>query len=792
MRVPLTAALVTAAALVCCVVQATEGVSPAPHSAAPVDTIPVDEARVDEPARQADLPTQLDDIVVTAGKRARPQRDIPGSVDVVRGADLEAMRAQGMKDYLKLVPGVSYNDQGTEGSVPIIRGIATEIGFGSTAQTTGIYLDDMPFADLFVPLSLPDLNPFDLERVEILKGPQGTLFGSGALAGAVRYITQKPNHGVWEGKLLGTVMQTRGGEGLSRVTAGAVNVPAFGDAVAVRAVGLYRRYSGLYDMSATDANGDPLRDEADADRLEQSSARVLASWSPTDRLRLSGFSFTQDTHMDDAALADQAQKPETHRAPFPSPRDHAFGGTNVLAAYDFDWGQLLSSTNRLTKHSRILTHAEWFFDLQQQEQLEWYDLAVSDVRGFTQEVRLSSPDGGAPGPWGWLLGASYMQYANDYFQYEPEPGPRGTPPPQGPEELSPTERAQAFLFATVASEGTEQALFGEMTRRLGQRWELTAGARLYETRLVADTVLSGAQVVALTQQTESRGHFEPESDGVNPKFAVRYAPNRNMSVYAVAAKGFQFGGVQLNPASPLLVQSADDAGVHFGPYKSSTLWSYEAGLRTEWLDRRLRFDVGAFYLDWEDLQLTVRVPVSGTSSTFAVIANVGQAHSQGIEAGLEALPFTGMRWTSAGAWITAVTDVAFDEDNAAGPVAAGTRLPGTPVFQWSNVVSYEHALPYFTLWTIAPIVTHTHVGPSPDAIRPTGTVGGYDTFDARVALTRPGSALLPEFSVGMNNLTDEHATTYHSRTASATSGTPVDFYHFLQPRTAILSVSLRY
>jgi iron complex outermembrane recepter protein len=378
------------------------------------------------------------------------------------------------------------------------------------------------------------------------------------------------------------------------------------------------------------------------------------------------------------------------------------------------------------------------------------------------------------------------------FQYEPELGPP-MPKPRKASDVSQTAPEGSFPLATGAAQATEEAVFGEATRRLGEHWELTLGLRQYRTELIADTVVSGAQIVALTQESESRGHFEPKSSGVNPKAAIRYVHNAHVQWYGLAAKGFQFGGVQLNPPIPVFVTSAEQAGFHFAPYKSSELWNYETGIRTEWLDRRLRFDVGLFYLDWSDLQLTIAVPVPPTDATFGIIANVGRAHSAGVETTLEVLPFRGAKWTSSAAWINAVTDVPFDESNSEGPVQPGTRLPGSPRFTWANVFSYEYTLPFHGSWTINPVLTHAHVGESPDAIRPTGTIGGYDTLDARLALVKSDSRYQPELSFGINNLTDVPGVTYHS-VASAATGSGNEFHqtHYVPPRTAMLSLSFKY
>ncbi|MGH8447199.1 MAG: TonB-dependent receptor plug domain-containing protein, partial [Solimonas sp.] len=142
------------------------------------------------------------EVVVTAGKRAQHLKQVPGSVAAFTGDALEKMGAQGMKDYLKAVPGVIFNDTGPDTSLPVIRGIATAtINSDLPPIPTGVFIDDMPVTDFFGGSTLPDINPFDLERVEVLKGPQGPLVGSAALAGGIRYLTQKPDLGESKAKL---------------------------------------------------------------------------------------------------------------------------------------------------------------------------------------------------------------------------------------------------------------------------------------------------------------------------------------------------------------------------------------------------------------------------------------------------------------------------------------------------------------------------------------------------------------------------------------------------------------
>jgi iron complex outermembrane receptor protein len=772
---------------------------PAPEPAPELQTIAV---ATEEEEEAPVAGTRLDTIEVTSQKRIKAQRDIAGSVGALRGDELEKLRAQGMADYMKLIPGVTLTDFGTGQQVVVIRGIASNTGQPGTqftAQTTGIFLDDMPFADLYTPLSVPDLNPFDLERVEVLKGPQGTLFGSSALAGAVRYIVQKPNPGIWQTKFATTFMQTEESDGFASTTAGALNVPLFGSAAALRLVGLYREDPGLYDAVP---NGSNTREQKDIDSLDQWTGRAVASWDVSDELKLNALYFQQQTDRADNGWATSDRRLERNTTPFAGPSNNDFGGANFGASYDFDFARALYSGNVMDKKTRTLGRNEPALpdQLGNQQATAWYNLIDGRVKGSTHELRLSSPEGG-DGWLEWLVGAAYLDYSQYFFQFQPNPD---TPdsryyanPPQNAEDVDPADRSTAFLWATVNSDGVEKALFGEVTGRFGEHFEATVGARQFETELVGDTVLTGAQIVALSNppgQTESRNRMVAAADGLNPKFSLRYIHDQNMQVYGLVAKGFQFGGFQLNPPLANVEQATEAKGFRFGPYKSSVLWNYELGLRTEWLDRRLRFDLTAFYLDWSDLQLTVRVPLNPVplpgpqeNVDLGVIVNVAAAHSKGVEAALQALVFDGATFTSSAAWVTAVTDAPFDEDHPDGPVPAGTRLPGTPRFQWSNQFAYERSLPYFTSWNAAFALTHAHLGPAFDDMRALKQVQGYDTLDARLTLSRPVTVWLPSLDLGMNNITDVRGVS-----AYAGDGGDVNAYYFVRPRTTLLSLSWTY
>ncbi len=284
-------ALVGAAAFA----RAEEGVPPEQQ---PLPTIPVqpvantekEAAPVEDPAPQA----QLETVVVTATKRAANPRDLPSSVTALRGEEMEMRGYQGQQDFLKLVPGVTfYSDNITPNRITI-RGISSDI---ATSNTAGVLIGDVPFEDPTLPRVTLDPNPFDLERIEVLKGPQGTLFGGSALNGAVRYVPVDPKVAQWEAKTFLSMEAVHEG-GIGPIYGAALNIPV-GETLAFRAVGFNRSSPGWVN--------DEQRDLEDVNRTKQYGGRVMGLWQPGDAWKISAMAVKQDTLAEDQAITDNRE-----------------------------------------------------------------------------------------------------------------------------------------------------------------------------------------------------------------------------------------------------------------------------------------------------------------------------------------------------------------------------------------------------------------------------------------------------------------------------------------------------
>ena len=791
--------------------------TPQPEVPAPAETLPAEAGQ--EPDRTAPGATELEKITVTAGKRSQALSDLPGSVGALSGKQLEDMAAKGMSDYLKLIPGVSLPESqwGPDASPLIIRGIATSTGFGNInapgSQTAGVYIDDIPFGTTGTSLQFPDMSPFDLEGVEVLKGPQGTLFGAQALSGAIRYVTHKPELGLWQAKFQGSATSIEESEDEnSPYGALAVNVP-IGSSAAIRAAGIYREAPGYVDV-VTD-----VRNEKDVNSVRQQAQRVLGKWEIGDDLTLSGSWFEQQSKSNDFLAVNHRERPERYNSSYKVPGDSQFGLQNIVVDYDFGWATLLSSTSRKTQSSVI------FADItgaggggaagtpcdpsdpgtgtgpcensagtgaEDQNQVKVLDIFfTADVTGYSQELRFVSPDDG--GDWRWIAGAYFQrdgQQSQQVAKVVSFTSAPGTPPPPivetpyGPIDLT---SLPYFQQDHADYTGRESSVFGEVTWSPIENWEITAGGRLFVTRSETTVLRYGGKEIVEgvadngTIRTDSRVDTSSKEKGFNPRFSLRYALSPNVTTYALASKGFQFGGSQIT-AVPL----APDDPVPL-TYKSSTLWNYELGARTEWFDRRLSVDVTLFDQRWTDLQIrgATNDPTGLRVVSFFYVTNAGAAKSEGVELALRGLPFPDVLWSTSATWMQAVTTEPFFDAETKQTLPPGTRLPASPHFQLANVLSYS---PQLGAWAPGLSLTHAYIGSSYNNILRDAPIGGYSTLDANVFLLKADSAYQPRLSLALTNVFDTRGVA----NADGNSARRHPGYLFVRPRTLEMTLEFRF
>jgi iron complex outermembrane recepter protein len=671
-------------------------------------------------AEQDPAITQLDDIVVTATKRRASLRDIPASIWALEGEELEAMGAFEMRDYLRGIPGVGLTELLTDVSRISIRGIQLDAGANTTAAT-GVFIDDIPLNDPFLNQARPDLWTFDLDGIEVLKGPQGTLFGGSALAGAVRYKLADALPGEWEFKSFGQYQDVA--EGSPRRLAGvAANLP-IGERGALRVTGVQRVAGGIIDDVR---NGVP-----DTDHSENSSGRAVLRWDFSEAVSVRLKAVQQETRTNDLPVAENVDgRLERERALRPASPSHT---EFEVYALDLDWqmswadfASRSSGVYKLANYSN--TNAER--TLATEDSGRPADSPVTaDIEGLVQEFRLASP-AGPTARWQWLAGVYGHEYASlttqQLFTRSPLLG----------------EKIVLLDFVADVS-ARELAVFAELSRRLGERWNVTVGARGYSIETEGTVVSTGAIILA-TGSPENRNDAAIKADGINPKAALQFSMSEHASAYLSAARGFRFGGIQIVGPSP----TSPDVPPTYSP---DSLWSYELGVRTRWLDETLQADAAVFHIDWEDPQVNT---ITSGAVPLNVIDNVDGARSQGGEVALRYLtPIPQLELDLAAAYTYARTTAPFTAAGGA-TVPAGARLPGSPESQIFGALRYG--------WSVAAVrldatLAHGVQGKGVSDILQSLEIYDYSSTDARLALTASGWLGAPRLTFGVTNLTDERA-----------------------------------
>ncbi|MGH8178477.1 MAG: TonB-dependent receptor [Steroidobacter sp.] len=602
----------------------------------------------------------IDEIIVTAQKRREALIDVPQSVTVVGGDVLERQQAANFQDYLKLVPGLQLSQNTPGVGRLVMRGVNTN----GVASTVAVYVDETPFGSssglVNGAILAGDFDTFDMQRIEVLRGPQGTLYGASSLGGVLKFATNPPQTERFESRVrVGAETVEDGDVGYSGV--GMVNIP-LSESFALRGTGYYREQGGFVDSIGT-AGSDV---EEDINGAESYGGRLSALYSPSDAfsMRLTAIlqkiSSTASSTVDSDADTLEALYSTLSQSQFvPEFTDVDYRVYNGTLDFDVGFATLTSSTsyNELeqpfradftTQFSPLL---EPFFGPN-----EFLNEQVTKYDKLTQELRLASPSNDT---FEWLVGAYYTEEKGDIIQHFVAVIPRSLTPIPGQPVLG---------DLSLSSEYEEIAGFASGTIHFGERFDLTLGGRYSENDQNASQnalgLLAGGEV-SFPRATSSEDVF---TYSIAPKFKI----SEHASLYARAATGFRPGGPNvLPPGAPPDVPTI---------YDSDELTSYEVGLKIESADRAYSLDIAAFHIDWEDIQLLAVV------NDFGVNINGGEATSDGVEFTATARLAEGFNASLNGAY----TDAKLEDDTP--PLSGGLKgddLPFTPELSLGLNVDYE-------------------------------------------------------------------------------------------------------
>ena len=615
-------------------------------------------------AQQRPDEVELDTVVVTAQKVEQSLVDVPLSISVLGGADLERAQALSMQDYVKSVPGLQLTQSTPGFGRVVIRGINTN----GVASTVGIYVDETSFGSSSGlangAILAGDFDTFDIARIEVLRGPQGTIYGASSLGGVLKYVTNEPKFDGFEGRVRLSSESIDGGD-LSYSGAGMLNIPV-SDQLAFRASGQYRQVGGFVDSIGTDGSDV----EKDINGMTAAGGRVSMLYKPSEKfsLRLSAYTQELDTDASNAVDSD----PETgktlygrlsHSQFVPEHSDVSYRVFNATAVADLGFADLTSATSYSSNtqdfrddYTVIISDLlEAIFGVPN----EAYVQQTTRVKRFTQEFRLNSHQSEK---FDWLVGAYYTDEKGliDQDVHVVEPG-----------TFTDIDGLPAIGTGVIDSRYKEYAVFANGTIKFTPRFDLTLGGRYSkndqdELQNTSGLLFGGDSEIP----GDSSEHVFTWS--VAPKFKL----NDRVALYARAAKGFRPGGPNaLAPNAPPGTPSS---------YTSDSIVSYELGLKGDNESRVFSFDAAAFHIDWKDIQLLARVNGVGINT------NAGGATSDGVELSFGVRPVEGLRLSLTGAY----TDAKLDEDTDLLLVGGrdGDRLPYTPKTSYSFAADYEWAV----------------------------------------------------------------------------------------------------
>jgi outer membrane receptor protein involved in Fe transport len=611
----------------------------------------------------------LEEVLVTSNKIG-PQRlqEVPASITVIDQNRIEQAGIDDFLDYVRTVPGLGFQlntpagdrDDIRAGRRFALRGI--ESGYDSV-PTTAFYLDETP-----IPIMDPRL--FDIARIEVLRGPQGTLYGANSMGGTIRVVTNQPeiNQLRWRGDL--SLESTREGDE-SYGANGMLNVPLVADKVAVRASTFFRNDGGYVDRYlGLPASSGPTSVLRDINGDEVWGARISALVQVSSKFRITPAIFRQEIDVDDSGRyePDFRDLGRYFMSAGSERQTNDFTLYSVEASYDLTSRlQLVSSSayfeSGFTSRDDV---TKGFFDFGGTA----YGVAiypnVIDNDRKSQELRLAYH--GAR--WRGVAGAYYMSEQRLFDQYG-------------------TTEATGVWFTYRQANGDEQkALFGEGTFDLTDRWSITGGARWFEGKQDQYTLYTYSLDFP-PGDPPSVEEFSGKADAssFSPKLQLRYDFSTDKMAYVSAARGFRPGGpTSLVPNSPECLADLQELGLtqpqtEFGPDK---LWNYEIGVKSSFANRRITTNAAVYYVDWKEVQQTATLACG-----FSFVGNVGAAESKGIELEFWALPLSALSISGS----LGYTDAQFTQAAAAVGIAAGDAIPLVPELTGSMTVKYTFRTP---------------------------------------------------------------------------------------------------
>ena len=708
--------------------------------------------------------TAIEEVVVTAEKRASTVQNTPLSITALSGRQLQQAGITTVGQVVDTVPGLSIRSSGPGQTELEARGLSSS---GGSSPTVGFYLDETPLTPPAASLNgkvVIDPDLFDLARVEVLRGPQGTLYGAGSMGGTIKLLTNPPDFSGFYGQVDTTLSGTAGG-GANPTGKIMLNIPIVNDKVALRIVGEEKYVSGWIDRIVDDpfplptnpspscapyldctrgnVTAAPSRTIPNVNDEHLQSARASLLLKPTpdltidttflyQRIDLGGYN-EFDIPPGSSSLA--------HYQPYDlaEPFSDDFKLFSTTANYNLDFATLTSATSYWERDERQTQDAsEAIYSLLNSFGLSpagyvpttFTEEDLSDQ--FSEELRLASNGNGR---LKWLAGVFYSRLESIYRDTNQAPGDAYLS--VGGAQANP----RGIIYDANNPYHVDQyAVFGEGSYRILPTLTFTAGLRYFSYDTHVDEVENGIGTTS-GNATPTPATYSTSASGITPKFNLSYQPDRDLTLYIEIAKGFRPGGVNLPIPTSIGCTLTNEV------YQPDTIWNYELGEKARMLDGRLTINADVYYIQWSNVQQLVN-----QTCGYPLTQNAGNAESYGPELEVSARLTDELTLSMSGTY----THAALTSVNRSLTAADPALVPGTPIlnipnYTESTVLSYRHALS--DDWEFVGRIQNSYVGVSTDISYRYEKLQPYDIIGIR------GGVVGPRWSVFLfvDNVTDKHA-----------------------------------
>lgn len=753
----------------------------------------------------------LEEVIVTATKRAESTQTIPLSITAISGDVLEAQGAIEFFDYATRIPNLSFG-AATDG---VLAGRSISLRGIAGLNTTGVYIDDTPISESIDPRLL------DLDRIEVLRGPQGTLYGARSLGGTIRQITAKPSTEAVTSKFRASLSSTDESDDLNFLASGTVNLP-LSDTVALKLSGLYEDRGGFFDRQvgtiadfleapATLAGAPTLvNEDVDSQTVTAVSADLLIQ--PNDNLTIRPRIMYQDTDLDGFPLADIDPENFDQNRPFDTEEfgedEWVLGTLNIN--YDTGYGSFTSATSYFDRDTFEGEQSAGFINFLQALPGDFGGFGLTEVIGqipvnspifreltfetFVQEFRFASD---FEGPFNFVVGAFYQDIEEErnfeprnvafglqdnFGQFFDAVGLGGIPVL----ELFPF--GETIFNSFNPSDTEELGFFGEFTYDFTDKLSVLFGARYFDTEFsftqIQGGLAAGVPLPGDTPLSTVPPEFgSQEEDGEIFKIAVEYELSDSVFLYGLAAEGFRIGGA--NTVIPPTLGCPEDlaalglSGVDTSQFQSDDLTNYELGLKAD-LTPATRLNATLFFIDFDQIQQSVQLACG-----FQFVGNFGAAESQGVELELTSQLSQSLTLSAN----LGYTDAEFTETVAGGLVNAdGDPLQFVPEFTAAFSLDYLSAAPVYGDMQLFGRIDASYVDDSLSLVNGIPRIReSYEQVGLRFGLQNEKYTI----TIFANNLTDEIANLADNRSLAAeTPGRPR--FVVSRPRTFGIEVNARF